>query len=141
MAAAICEEDFGHANMTKIELNRFRNALNGKQAELENGIRSRGALTIETCPDEFDRIQHVQERDLAIGALDRNSKLLRAVRTALGRVDAGTFGRCVSCQDVISMKRLAAVPWTASCIVCQEATDCLAGHPWSATEELLVSAD
>jgi RNA polymerase-binding transcription factor len=134
-------EDFGPPNMTKIELNRFQNALKGRQAELENEIRGRGALAIEMCPDEFDRIQHGQERDLAIGTLDRNSKLLRAVRAALGRIDAGTFGICTDCEEVISMKRLVALPWTASCIVCQEAADSLAGQPWSVSEELLVSAD
>jgi len=127
--------------MTKIELNRFQNALKGRQAELENGNRGRGALAIETCPDEFDRIKHGQERDLAMDALDRNAKLLRGVRAALSRIDAGTFGICVDCEEVISMKRLAAVPWTASCIVCQEAADSLAGQAWSSTEELLVSAD
>jgi hypothetical protein len=38
------------------------------------------------------------------------------------------------------LKRLAAVPWTASCIVCREAADSLAGQPWTVAEEPLVSA-
>jgi DnaK suppressor protein len=125
--------------MTKIERNGFRNALKKKQAELENGSRSRGALAIETSADELDRIQYGQERDLAIGTLDRDSKLLREVRAALRRIEAGTFGICLDCEKDISMKRLAAVPWTASCIGCQETADGTAGQPWSAAEELLVS--
>jgi DnaK suppressor protein len=126
--------------MTKTELSKFRDALKGRQAELETESRGREALAIETCPEEFDRIQHGQERDLAIDALDRNSKLLREVRAALRRIDAGTFGICTGCEEAISLKRLAALPWTASCIVCQEAADSLAGQPWSAGEELLTSA-
>jgi DnaK suppressor protein len=126
--------------VTKIELNRFRNALKDKAADLENGNRSRGALAIETSPDELDRIQNGQERDLAIGTLDRDSRLLREVRAALKRIDAGKFGICLDCEQDISRKRLVAVPWTASCIVCQEASDRVAGRPWSVAEELLVSA-
>lgn len=123
--------------MTKIELNEFRNVLKNRQTELEDGNRGRGALVIETSPDELDRIQHGQDRDLAIDILDRNSRLLREVRAALARVDAGTFGICQDCEGVISPKRLVAVPWTASCIVCQENADSMGGQARSGAEELL----
>jgi len=126
--------------MTKIELNGLRNTLENKHAELENGNRSRGAFVIETSPDELDRIQHGQERDLAIDILDSNSKLLREVRAALSRIDAGKFGICLDCEEEISMKRLAAVPWTTSCIVCQETADTMAGRPRSVGEGLLAGA-
>jgi len=127
--------------MTKIQLNGFEHALKDKLAELEDGNRNRDAIAIETSPDELDRIQHGQERELAIGALDRDSKLLREVRAALQRIDAGTFGICFDCKEYISMKRLAAVPWTAACIICQQATDSVAGRPWLASEELLIGAE
>lgn len=126
--------------MTKTELITTRRALKNRQAELENGNRGRGALAIESSPDELDRIQHSQERELAIGTLDRNSKLLREVRAALSRIDSGTFGICLDCDENISMKRLQAVPWTASCIVCQEAAERVAAQPWNVAEELLLHA-
>ena len=126
--------------MTKIELNRLQNALKKKAADLENGSRNRGAIAIETSPDELDRIQHGQERDLAIGALDRDSRLLREVRAALTRIDTRTYGICVNCEEDIGMKRLTAVPWTASCIVCAQAADSMSGQSWSVGEELLVAA-
>jgi len=127
--------------MTKVELSRFQHSLKKKMTELKNGNRNRGAIAIETSPDELDRIQHGQERDLAMGALDRDSKLLREVRSALIRVDAGTYGICSDCQEDISMKRLTAVPWTASCIVCQQAADSMPGQHWNVDEELLVGAN
>ena len=127
--------------MTKIELNEFRNVLQNRQTELENENRGRSALAIETSPDELDRIQYGQERDLAIDVFDRNSKLLREVRAALGSIGAGTFGVCFHCEEDIGRKRLAAVPWTASCIACQQAADSMVGQPSSGViEELLVSA-
>ena len=102
--------------MTNIDRDGFRNVLKSRQIELEEANRGRGALVIETSADELDRIQHAQVRDSALDNLDRDSKRFREVRAALRRIDAGTFGICLDCEDVISMKRLAAVPWTASCI-------------------------
>ena len=128
--------------MTKTKLDEFRNALILQKSELESGSRSRGALEIETSPEEFDRIQQTQDRDLVIGSLDRDAKLLREVRAALSRIEGGVFGICRDCDGVIGMKRLAAVPWTASCIECQEVADrTSAGDSWSATEGLLVGAE
>jgi DnaK suppressor protein len=72
--------------------------------------------------------------------LDRNAKMLREVQAALSRVDAGTFGVCMECEGDIGMRRLAAVPWTASCIVCQEAADRLVHQPWSEAEQVFAEA-
>ena len=127
--------------MTKTKLDKFRNALMLQKSELESGSRSRGALEIETSPEEFDRIQQTQDRDLVIGSLDRDAKLLREVRAALGRIDGGVYGICRECDGEIGMKRLAAVPWTASCIECQEAADRAQVEPWSASEELMVNVE
>jgi DnaK suppressor protein len=37
---------------------------------------------------------------------------------ALERIDAGTYGRCVSCANPIPLERLEAVPWAALCVPC-----------------------
>jgi DnaK suppressor protein len=102
--------------MPKIELKTFRRALENRRAEFESENRSREALSIETSSDELDRIQCASDHD-------RHSDRSREVRMALRRVNAGTFGICVGCEENINPKRLAAVPWASSCIVCQEAAD------------------
>jgi DnaK suppressor protein len=127
--------------MTTIELTRFLNALKSKEAELESRNRGWEALAIEPSPDELDRIQSCQERDWAMSALDRDSKLLHRVRAARGRIDTGTFGICLDCEDAISVKRLTALPWTPLCIACYEVSDHGTPQPWSASEELLVRVD
>ena len=109
--------------MTKIEINAFRSILENRQTELGKGSVDREALAIETSPDELDRIQHASDRDMAIGNLERDSSRLSAVRAGLRRIDTGTFGLCISCEENINPKRLAAIPWASSCIVCQEAED------------------
>ena len=106
-----------------IELETFRKILKTKQAESSAGRCNREALAIETSADELDRIQFAQERDFAMEALDRESVRLREIRAALDRLDSGTFGICLNCDEEIAAKRLAAVPWTPLCIVCQEVAD------------------
>jgi len=109
--------------MTKTELKPFRRALENQRAEFANGSTSREALAIETSPDELDRIENANNRDYAMSNLERATSRLRDVRSALCRVDAGTFGICVGCEENITLKRLVAVPWASYCIACQEATD------------------
>jgi DnaK suppressor protein len=126
--------------MTPTERTGFRKILIGKKAELETGSLNRGALAIETSPDELDRIQNAQERDLAIDALDRDFMRLREVQTALKRINTSAFGVCVNCEKNISSKRLAAIPWAELCIVCQENADKNATEFWDDGESPLASA-
>ena len=109
--------------MTQTELGAFRRTLEKKQTELGNDNCSREALAIETSADELDRIQHASARDDAMGNLERTSNRAREVRSALGRLNAGTFGICARCEATINPKRLAAIPWASFCIVCQETAD------------------
>src|SRR6202521_1652400 len=109
--------------MTKTELNKFKEILDSKQAELTHVLRNREGIAIEKSPDALDEVQNAAERELAIRNLDRESNMLRNVRAALHRIDEGTFGVCLHCEEDISPKRLAAVPWTAFCIQCQEVAD------------------
>lgn len=109
--------------MTKTETNKYRNILEAKQAELEQVIRNREAITIEKSPDALDEVQHAAERELAIRNLDRESSMLRNVRSALRRFDDGSYGTCLHCEEEINPKRLNAVPWAAFCIQCQEQAD------------------
>src|SRR5436309_9100308 len=109
--------------MTKTELNKFKKILEAKQEELEQIVRNRDAITIEKSADALDEVQHAAERELAIRNLDRESHLLRNVRLALRRLEDGSFGTCLHCEEEISPKRLAAVPWAAFCIERQEQAD------------------
>lgn len=127
--------------MTKNEIKKFKDILEAKQAELEQLVRNRDGIAIEKSPDALDEVQHAAERELAIRNLDRESSLLRNVRGALRRIDEGTFGVCLHCEEDISPKRLAAVPWTPFCIQCQEMADRnQAGEGAESLDELLVNA-
>jgi DnaK suppressor protein len=105
------------------ELSRVQIVLEALVTELECGIRHREAIAIEQSPDQLDEVQIASDRHLAISAMDRQSKQLRDVRTALRRIRDGRFGICEQCDEDIASKRLAAIPWASLCIVCQEAEE------------------
>jgi len=114
--------------------NEVQEILEAKQAELMGGLRNREGIAIEKSADQMDEIQYATERDLAIRNVDRESTLLRQVKAALRRIQNGTFGTCVDCEETISPKRLTAVPWATRCIKCQEATDREGQEPEDASE-------
>jgi DnaK suppressor protein len=101
----------------------FLEILEQREAELVGVLRNRDGIAIEKSADQMDEIQCATERDLAIRNVDRESNLLRDVKDALRRIHDGSFGTCVDCESAISPKRLAAVPWAACCIQCQEAAE------------------
>ena len=119
--------------MTKTELHNAKAMLEAKQAERAGGVRNREGIAIEKTADALDEVQLAGERELAIRNLDRESNLLRSVRLALARMADGSYGVCLHCEEDISAKRLAAVPWTSYCLKCQEAAD---RHDFESVESL-----
>ena len=105
------------------EISGFRGILERKEAELALILRKRDDIVIEKSADQMDEIQFASERDLAIRSVDRESRLLRQVKAALRRFHDGSFGTCVDCDNEISPKRLAAVPWADRCLQCQANAD------------------
>ncbi|MCW5983506.1 MAG: TraR/DksA family transcriptional regulator [Bryobacteraceae bacterium] len=102
---------------------KYRALLETKLAELLQAVRKREDITIEKAADALDDLQLAALRELAITNLNRESRLLRAVRGALARFKDGSYGVCLHCEEPISPKRLNAVPWAAYCVRCQEAVD------------------
>ena len=109
--------------MTKADLEKYKNILEAKQAELTGALRNRDEIVIEKAPDALDEVQLAGERELAIRNLDRDSNMLRQIRRALARIADGSYGVCLHCEEDISPKRVNAVPWAAYCIKCQEQVD------------------
>lgn len=126
--------------MTKADLAKFKKILETKQEELERIVRNRDAIAIEKSADALDEVQHASERELAIRNLDRESNLLRNVRSALRRIDDGSFGTCLHCEEEISPKRVAAVPWAPYCIQCQEQADRNQAQGDEMFDDMLVNA-
>jgi len=88
-----------------------------------SGTSDREEILIENAAEDFDRLQQQMNREVAIRNLDRESKLLKEVNAAMKRVDEGSYGTCLRCDEEIPEKRMKAVPWAAYCVPCQEAIE------------------
>ena len=126
--------------MAQIEMDRFKEILERKRADLVHLLRKRDGIAIEKSADQMDEIQYASERDLAIRNADRDSILLSDVKAALQRVHDGSFGTCIDCVSAISPRRLAAVPWSPRCIRGQEVADRDGSESRESLDELLIDA-
>lgn len=104
-------------------IDAFRDRLHQEARELiDMGERSAG----ERAPVQLDqqsvgrlsRMDAIQVQAMAKAEQARREKRLLGVRAALKRIDNGSFGDCLRCEEPIEDKRLAADPATTLCIAC-----------------------
>ena len=109
-------------SMEQQDLEYFRNLLN---EQLEEALKQ-GDLTLEDMTDNneifadpADRATMEADRTFTLRIRDRERKLIKKIRSALTRLDTGTFGVCEDCGDEIGVPRLKARPVTRLCINCK----------------------
>lgn len=68
--------------------------------------------------DFSDRVAYTEMDEVLEGLDDSARAEIDAIRAALGRLDDGTYGICLSCGDAIQPGRLAAMPHVALCVDC-----------------------
>jgi RNA polymerase-binding protein DksA len=109
---------------TPAELERIRRRLLAKQEEIlamyRNDLRSGQESNDSPTEDIVDRANNAYSRELSYSISDAERGMMLQIEEALGRIDAGTYGRCANCGQPIAAARLEAVPWTRHCINCQE---------------------
>ena len=109
--------------MNQAEVKKYRALLIAQREEILNKSRGREDIWIVPSNETIETVQLAGDRDFAVRALERESKSLAQIGAALKRISDGEFGIRVECVDPISPKRLAAVPWAAYCLRCQETHD------------------
>ncbi|GAC1532773.1 MAG: hypothetical protein NVS3B12_11180 [Acidimicrobiales bacterium] len=60
---------------------------------------------------------------MTAGLLATAERRLEEADAALGRLDAGTYGRCATCDAPLDEERLAALPTTRDCVGCARGND------------------
>ena len=105
-------------------LRRFEDKLRSQQALLERNMVSAVKEGRESSTDDLQdaadhAVQSYQKELLFLQGTQGHTQLSQ-VRSALDRLEEGTFGECLVCGSPIGEKRLEAVPWTPHCIACQE---------------------
>jgi DnaK suppressor protein len=109
--------------MRQPELDSFKRVITQMIDAAEEPLRKRDEIAVESAPDEVDRVQNAAARELAIRRLESDALRLQSLRSALDRIRDGTYGTCLLCDEPINEKRLAAIPWAAYCLSCQEMLD------------------
>jgi DnaK suppressor protein len=58
------------------------------------------------------------DQEFTLGLIENEQGTLEQVNEALDRMESGTFGLCVECDEPISKPRLEAIPYAPYCIRC-----------------------
>lgn len=111
-------------NVLLLELNELSQQLNIK---LPTGLK-----VPSVGIDDID--EHVMQMTIRTSLRPRNKYKL--VLEALERMDEGTYGICLGCEEPIPSARLEARPWASLCIGCKEAEELLEKKVFRPRKEL-----
>ena len=71
----------------------------------------------ERAADEQDVAESYQRSDVHLAVVQMKAD------AALRRVDDGTYGRCVECEESIAFERLRALPFALRCTACEQSRE------------------
>jgi len=111
-------------NGAKPQFDQYQKALQAKVDDLQRSMSAQKVAQVvsrlDVPSDEEDLSQQSHEEWIFLNRNTLDLKLLREVQAALRRIQQSTYGVCAACEEPISAKRLAAVPWAKFCVQCQE---------------------
>ena len=90
-----------------------RDTLNKSQRDASGDLSGYGFHMADVATDNYDR-------ELNLDLASTEQKLLNEITTALKKIDDGSYGKCESCDEKISVQRLSAMPYARLCIKCKE---------------------
>ncbi len=108
--------------MEQKDLDYFRDLLHAMLEEAQQkGDATLDELTDsnEIFADPADRATAESDRAFTLRIRDRERKLIKKIRAAIGRMEEGTYGVCEDCGCDIGVPRLKARPVTKLCINCK----------------------
>jgi len=110
--------------LTKAQIEKYRKLLVSKDEEVRANFRSVKAgrtLALGERTSNLEDLPTLSHEEWIF--INRNSidvMLQREIKDALDRIAEGDYGTCAECDELISPKRLGAIPWARYCISCQE---------------------
>ncbi len=118
--------------MSAVDTARFRDLLIDRRQAVANALENlhkENSGSLEDVTGELvsgsadqhmaDTATETVEREIGNTLELHDERLLVAIDAALGRIDAGTYGKCVNCGAQIPEERLEAMPWATLCIDCK----------------------
>jgi DnaK suppressor protein len=108
--------------MDSAQLEKFRALLENMKQEIVSDVEQTiSEMTDHQCntPDLTDRATLESDRGFELRLRGREQMLLDKIKQAIARIDEGTYGICVECEEEIGLKRLEARPVATYCIDCK----------------------
>jgi DnaK suppressor protein len=93
----------------------LRQALAGDLTLLQQLRRESGDVIDAAIDNSYE--------DVSSQMVEVESRELAFIQQALARIEAGTYGRCESCDTSISAARLQVLPYATMCIRCQRESE------------------
>jgi DnaK suppressor protein len=109
--------------MNKTNINGCRQILEAKRRELLSIRHQAEGIAVQRVSDSIEELSMLVQRQMAVDVLNLKATVLCQVTEALERIAGGKYGVCLACQKAISPKRLAALPWAALCLECQQTAE------------------
>lgn len=91
--------------------------------EMERNRAEARDNTDRDTPEAMERAVNLEGEDALLRRNDAAFRELQEVREAMGRLDDGSFGKCIDCGKPIPQGRLEAIPWAKYCIEDQAGHD------------------
>jgi RNA polymerase-binding protein DksA len=114
----------------KKKLDHYRKMLLRLKDELVHDISNMSKNPGSQDTDSGDVSGHVQhmadvatdmyDREFNLGLASSEREVLLKIEQALKRIEDQSFGTCVECEKPIPLIRLSAIPYTDTCLKCQE---------------------
>jgi RNA polymerase-binding transcription factor DksA len=102
-----------------IDATSFRKRLETRHKELDERLQHiEHDLDKPMNQDIEDRATEREDDEVMESMGNAGLAEMQAIEAALQRLDAGTFGECVECSDMISEQRLDIMPTAVKCIKC-----------------------
>lgn len=83
-------------------------------------VRAEGDAEAGDVLDSAELTEADIQTDLELSLLQMQREMLVKIEAALGELDEGSYGNCVSCQGEIPTRRLRALPFAIRCRACEQ---------------------
>lgn len=119
-------EESREERLKKILLEKRAAVSKEAQEEIKKFQSGENRQIIETVMDDGDLSVVDLSEDISLKQLSSHRETLIKIDTALQKIAEGTYGLCEECNEEISEKRLAIMPFAIYCKDCQEQRELIA---------------
>lgn len=114
-----------HPDMDQSTQDSFRSVIDTRLRDIDAELNLADDSTQPIAPDvavgRLSRLDSMQMQQIALASKRRLEDERARLHEALGRIDRGTFGRCLQCGNDISLERLQHQPDAVACVPCLQA--------------------